>query len=502
MVRKLVKKLSACVLAAAVVAGLTGCGSVTSGKRIVRISHAQSETHPEHLGLLAFKKYVEERLGDKYEVQIFPNELLGSAQKAIELTQTGAIDFVVAGTANLETFASVYEIFSMPYLFDSEDVYKSVMQDTDYMEKVYESTDEAGFRVVTWYNAGTRNFYGKKPINTPDDLKGMKIRVQQSPASVAMVNAFGAAAAPMSFGEVYTAIQQGVIDGAENNEHGEVAKYYSYNKHQMVPDMLVANLKFLNGLSPEEYQVFKEAAAVSTEVEMAEWDKSIEEAKDIAINQMGVEFIDVDVNAFKQKVLPLHEKMLQENPKIVDFYNHIQEQTKKQREDSRMETMLKIKAGIMRVLSIVIIFLFAFMTVIGTYQIVTRYFFNKPSTVSEELLTYSFTWMALLASAYVFGKRDHMRMGFLADKLTGSARKALELCIDALTFALAAVVLVYGGISITRLTMIQTTASLRVPMGYIYVIVPVTGILIMIFSAMNAIQVSKKDFNEKGEVRL
>ena len=110
--------------------------------------------------------------------------------------------------------------------------------------------------------------------------------------------------------------------------------------------------------------------------------------------------------------------------------------------------------------------------------------------------------MALLASAYVFGKRDHMRMGFLADKLTGSARNALELCIDALTFALAAVVLVYGGISITRLTMIQTTASLRVPMGYIYVIVPVTGILIMLFSAMNAIQVSKKDFNEKGEVRL
>ena len=98
--------------------------------------------------------------------------------------------------------------------------------------------------------------------------------------------------------------------------------------------------------------------------------------------------------------------------------------------------------------------------------------------------------------------RSHMRMGFLADKLTGSARKALELCIDALTFSLAAVVLVYGGISITRLTMIQTTASLRVPMGYIYVIVPVTGILIMIFSAMNAIQVSKKDFNEKGEVRL
>jgi putative MATE family efflux protein len=151
-------------------------------------------------------------------------------------------------------------------------------------------------------------------------------------AHVAMVNAFGAAAAPMGFGEVYTAIQQGVIDGAENNElaltnnkHGEVAKYYSYNKHQMVPDMLVANLKFLNGLSPEEYQVFKDAAALSTEVELEEWDKSIEEAKDIAQNKMGVEFIDVDVDAFKQKVLPLHETMLKDNPKIVDLYNHIQE---------------------------------------------------------------------------------------------------------------------------------------------------------------------------------
>lgn len=252
------------------------------------------------------------------------------------MTQTGAIDFVVAGTANLETFAGVYEIFSMPYLFDSEDVYKSVMQDTDYMEQVYESTDEAGFRVVTWYNAGTRNFYAKTPIRTPEDLKGKKIRVQQSPASVAMVNAFGAAAAPMGFGEVYTAIQQGVIDGAENNElaltnnkHGEVAKYYAYNKHQMVPDMLVANLKFLQGLDPEEYQVFKDAALLSTQVEMEEWDKSIEAAKQIASEDMGVEFIDVDVDAFKQKVLPLHEKMLKENPKIADLYLYIQEVNEK-----------------------------------------------------------------------------------------------------------------------------------------------------------------------------
>lgn len=309
----------------------SGCGT-ENGKRIVRISHAQSETHPEHLGLLKFKEYIEENLGDKYEVQIYPNELLGGAQKAIELTQTGAIDFVVAGTANLENFADVYEVFSMPYLFTSEEAYHEVMNDTAYMEQVYVSTDEAGFRVMTWYNAGTRSFYAKKPIETPEDLSGLKMRVQQSPASVNMCNAFGAAASPMSFGEVYTAIQQGVIDGAENNElaltnnkHGEVAKYYSYNKHQMVPDMLIGNLKFLEGLSEEEYEIFREAALLSTEEEMKYWDEQVEEAKQIAENEMGVTFIDVDVQLFKNKVSDVQQEMLDANESIRGLYEHIQE---------------------------------------------------------------------------------------------------------------------------------------------------------------------------------
>ena len=146
-----------------------------------------------------------------------------------------------------------------------------------------------------------------------------------------MIEAFGAAASPMSFGEVYTAIQQGVIDGAENNElaltnnkHGEVAKYYTYTMHQMVPDM-IGNLKFLEGLSDEEYEIFQEAARISTEVEMEEWDAQVEEAKDIAQNDMGVEFIDVDIDSFKAKVEALHEEMLAENADIVDLYDHIQE---------------------------------------------------------------------------------------------------------------------------------------------------------------------------------
>lgn len=163
-----------------------------------------------------------------------------------------------------------------------------------------------------------------------------------------------------------------------------------------------------------------------------------------------------------------------------------------------MEILHNLRDVIMKVLGVFIILLFILMTIVGTYQIVTRYFFNSPSTVSEELLTYTFTWMALLASAYVFGKRDHMRMGFLADKIKGAPKKCLEVCIDGLAFLFAAIVMVYGGISITKLTMIQTTASLRVPMGYIYIIVPISGILIMIFSAINALDMCNTDFSEEG----
>lgn len=309
---------------------LTGCSLVDNDRRIVRIAHSQSETHPDHIGLLAYEQYIEKKLGDKYDIQIFPNELLGPSVKVIELVQTGAIDFAVASTANLETFDNIYEIFSMPYLFDSVQTYQRVMENEPLTRGIYQSTEAAGFEAVTWLSAGTRNFYATTPIRTPDDLKGKKIRVQQSPANVRMMELFGAAAAPMSFGEVYTAIQQGVINGAENNElaltnnkHGEVAKYYTYNQHQMVPDMLIGNLKFLNGLEPDERRIFDEAAAECNRVELAEWNKQVEMAKNTA-KGMGVEFIEPDINAFREKVMPLHQELLSANPKLQPIYEQIQ----------------------------------------------------------------------------------------------------------------------------------------------------------------------------------
>ena len=155
-----------------------------------------------------------------------------------------------------------------------------------------------------------------------------------------------------------------------------------------------------------------------------------------------------------------------------------------------MDVLHSLRKGINLVLSSACAFIFAAMVVIGTYQIITRFVFNNPSTISEELLTYSFTWMALLATAYVFGKRDHMRMGFIADTLSASVQKGLSIAGEVLVLILAAGVMVYGGFNIMKLTMTQSTASLGIPMGVVYTIIPISGILIVIFSVLNIIDLA------------
>ncbi|MGL4671288.1 MAG: TRAP transporter substrate-binding protein [Cetobacterium sp.] len=328
---KVMKKVLTGTIVLAMAALFTSCNK-GDAKEIIRISHNQAADYPTNTGLLAFEKYIEEHLGDKYDVQIFPNELLGSQVNTVELTQTGAINFTVASNAILESFDNIYQIFNLPYLFTSTEHYHAVMDNKDIIEPIFKSTKKSGFEAVAWLDAGTRNFYTvKKPILTPDDLKGMKIRVQQSASNIRMMQLFGGSATPMGFGEVYTALQQSVIDGAENNEpaltsnkHGEVAKYYSYNMHQMVPDIVIGNEKFLSSLSKEEREIFDKGFQIISQVQREAWgayvEKSIEGAK-----EMNVQFFHPDVLAFQERVLPLHQEVLVASPKLEPIYNQIQE---------------------------------------------------------------------------------------------------------------------------------------------------------------------------------
>lgn len=311
---------------------LTGCGSGGS-VRIVRIGHNQSTNHPTHIALVAFQDYINEELGDKYEVQVYPSELLGSQNNMVQLTQTGAIDFCVASNAILDTFSKNYEIFNLPYLFSSKESYEHVMDDESVTGPIFDSTKGAGFSAVTWLDAGTRNFYTvDTPIESPEDLKGMKIRVQQSPINVEMMKLLGGSATPMGFGEVYTALQSKIIDGAENNElaltdngHGDVCKYYSYDMHQMVPDILIGNNAFLDGLSEEERAVFEEGFKLINQVQREEWGKSVEAAKEKAENEQKVQFSYPDTKPFEEACKPLHESVLSNNPSLQETYDAIQE---------------------------------------------------------------------------------------------------------------------------------------------------------------------------------
>lgn len=326
------KKILFVLLIVLLITFLSSCSNQNS-KRIVRVAHNQSEVHPTHIGLIEFEKYIEDHLGDKYDIELYPSELLGSQNNMVQLTQTGAIDFCVASNSLMETFYRGFEIFNLPYLFSSAEHYHACMNDPDIVDGLFNATTESGFRTITWLDAGTRNFYTvDTPIRTPDDLRGLKIRVQQSPTNIRMMELLGGSATPMGFGEVYTALQSGIIDGAENNEmalrtngHGDVCKFYSYDMHQMVPDLVIANDNFLNNLTEEERQIFDEATKILNEAQIEAWTGAVEEAIDYAINQQGVEFIEVDTSLFQEKVMPLHEETLASNELIGDIYNKIME---------------------------------------------------------------------------------------------------------------------------------------------------------------------------------
>ena len=343
--KKILRTAALALAGALALTALSGCsgGASASGVQIIRIGHNQSTNHPTHTGLLAFEEYIEGELGDKYDIQIFPSELLGSQNEMVQLTQTGAITFCVASNSLLETFSDNYTLFNLPYLFASPEAYHASMDDPNIVGPIFESTMQAGFEAVTWLDAGTRNFYTiNTPIETPEDLRGLKIRVQQSPTNVRMMELLGGSATPMGFGDVYTALQSQMLDGAENNElaltdngHGDICKYYSYTMHQMIPDILIGNLDFMEGLSEEERAIFDEGFQILNQTQRDAWETAVEEAKNTAENEQGVTFLYPDITPFQEAVAPMHQEMLEEYPDLAPIYELIQEHNAEYPADSQ-----------------------------------------------------------------------------------------------------------------------------------------------------------------------
>lgn len=283
------KKLAAFALTLSLAAAsLTGCasgGAATSAQAtaenpmVLTLAHGLSETHTVHIAMTEFAEKVEEGTDGRIQIRILPNGQLGSENENMEQLMAGVISMTKVSAPGLATYNEAYHTFGLPYIFDDTENFYHVM-DSQPMRDFFLSTADDGFVTLTYYTSGARSFYTiNKPIRTPEDLKGLKIRVQDMKSQTDMLKALGGIPVAMSYGDVYTSLQTGIIDGTENNEtalttgkHGEICKVYSTDQHAMIPDVLVMSAKTWTSISPEDQKVILDAAYASTESHKIAWD--------------------------------------------------------------------------------------------------------------------------------------------------------------------------------------------------------------------------------------
>ncbi|MEM1042227.1 MAG: TRAP transporter substrate-binding protein [Bacteroidota bacterium] len=276
---------------------LSGCASSAEDGRVLRLGHGLSTDHPVHEAMLVMAERVAERSDGALRVEVYPSGQLGSERECLELLQIGSLAMTKVSASVLENFAPAFQVFSLPYLFRSE-AHRFAVLDGPVGQGLLDDAADFRLRGLAYYDAGARSFYTvERPVRRPADLAGLKIRVQESQTAMRMVRALGGSPTPISWGELYTALQQGVVDGAENNppsfhlsRHYEVAPYYVLNEHTAVPDVLIIGTPVWDGLSEQERAWLAEAAAESAEVQKDLWRESTEEALR-AVQAAGVEVI-------------------------------------------------------------------------------------------------------------------------------------------------------------------------------------------------------------------
>ncbi|SNR96741.1 tripartite ATP-independent transporter solute receptor, DctP family [Anaerovirgula multivorans] len=242
-----------------------------------------------------FARLVEEKTEGRVKVEVYPGAVLGDEKATIEQAQFGAIDFVRTSISPLSEFNKELGILMLPYLYRDVDHMFNVL-DGEIGDDFLESLEENNLLGLTWFDGGARNFYNtKKEVKSVEDLKGMKIRVQESKLMMDLVTSLGAVPTPMAFGDVYSALQTGVIDGAENNwpsyfstSHYEVAKYYTVDEHTRAPEVILVSKMTFDKLSAEDQEAIKEAAKEASLFQRVEWAKEEAAAEEAVVAKGAV----------------------------------------------------------------------------------------------------------------------------------------------------------------------------------------------------------------------
>jgi tripartite ATP-independent transporter DctP family solute receptor len=303
-------------------------------QKVLKLAHILDPSHSVHKAMTYMAEQVEKKSGGRLVIQIYPSGQLGAERETLELLQIGSLAITKVSAAVMEGFIEDYKVLGLPYLFkDKEHTYRVL--DGEIGKNILLSGEDIWLRGLCFYDAGSRSFYTKvKPVNNPADLKGMKIRVMKSITAVNMVQCLGGSPTPIAWGELYTALQSGVVDGAENNppsfylsRHYEVCKYYSLDEHTTIPDVLLISKIIWDKLSEQEKKWVQEAADESVVYQRVLWQKSEQEALE-GVQQAGVKVIYPDKSLFSQQVTPLYEE-LKTNKRLYSLIEDIRAEAEK-----------------------------------------------------------------------------------------------------------------------------------------------------------------------------
>lgn len=304
------------VLAAAASLLLSACQPEQEVK-VLRLAHTLDQEHVVHKAMALMGERLAEYSGGSMRIEIYSGGQLGNERELVELLQIGSLAMTKVSASPLEGFVPAMQVFSVPYIFDDNAHFWRVLE-SGIGQGLLQEIQVARLYGLGYYDAGSRSFYSSNTrIDSPADLRGKKFRVLNSQTAVRMVEALGGAATPIDWGELYTAIQQGVVDGAENNppsfylsRHYELSKYFSLDEHTAVPDVLIMSLHVWQDLTPEQQQWVQQAANDSIVYQRAAWQQASEDALN-AVKAAGVTVIYPDKEPFRQAVAPFYQQMLQ-----------------------------------------------------------------------------------------------------------------------------------------------------------------------------------------------
>lgn len=309
---------------------LVGSCKPESKVRIIKMGHAQVTAHPVHNAMVYLAERLEEKSNGRIKVKVYPNQQLGTERELLELLQIGSLGMTKVSAASLEAFSPEISVLGLPYLFRDDEHIEKVLNGP-IGDQLLLGSEKFWLRGLCFYDAGKRSFYSKtKPIDSPEDLKGLKVRVMESKMAINMVRGLGGSATPVAYGELYTALQQGIVDAAENNppsfynsRHYEVCKYYSIDEHTVIPDVVLISTKVWELLSPEEQKWMQEAADESAVYQAKLWKESVEESMR-EVEKAGVIISYPPKDPFAESVKSVYELVKSENPALIPLIENIQ----------------------------------------------------------------------------------------------------------------------------------------------------------------------------------